>query len=401
MKEKNTRLLLFFVAFLLPLFASAHHSHSSLNSDDVRLYHGVVTRYSWRAPHIFFQADVAGDDGLVRNYTVEALNPSAMQALGWSKESFAVGDVITWEGPHDKDLDRPYAGVDWAETADGTRLLAGATDFRTAQRNIDAAIASTPVEPATALGSGSWVRIAADGGPHPFVRKPATDWPLTPEAQQAVKNFNEDDTPVNECVFGGPPRNIISLSNYSWSRPDNDTILIDRDMWDVPRVIYLGNAPPKGEPSSFGYSVGRFAGDELIVDTDNFVAETWGMYTGIDSTAQKKLHERYWLSEGGMRLNVEFTVEDPGVLTRPYSYTHQWKKVPDRELVKVPCTLESAWLYKTAGYTDQAGVDPAVAATPTADTATGSATTERGLTWWLIIGALIVLVAASRVFARR
>jgi hypothetical protein len=386
---------------MLPVFAGAHHSHSSLNSDDVRLYHGVITRYSWRAPHVFFQADVAGRDGVIRNYTVEALNPSAMQTLGWSKDTFAAGDVITWEGPHDRDLARPYAGVDWAEKADGTRLFAGATDFRDTQRSIAAATAQMPVEPATEVGSGSWVRIAADGGPHPFIREPATDWPLTPEAQLAVENFNEDDTPINECVFGGPPRSIISLSNFSWSRPDADTILIDRDMWDAPRVIHLDNAPPKGEPSSFGYSLGRFEGEALIVDSDHFAAEAWGMYTGIDSTGQKKLHERYWLTEGGMRLNVEFTVEDPGVLTRPYTYTHQWKKVPDRELVKVPCTLESAWLYKTAGYTDEAGVDPDAVEPAARDSVLDDTTTGRGLTWWLLIGVLIVLAAASRIFAKR
>ena len=37
--------------------ALAHHSHASLNKDDVRLYKGRVTKYSWTMPHVFLQID--------------------------------------------------------------------------------------------------------------------------------------------------------------------------------------------------------------------------------------------------------------------------------------------------------------------------------------------------------
>jgi len=383
------------VAIAIPQTSLAHHSHASLNIEDVRLYQGVVSKYSWRAPHVFLRVNVVTEDGSVKEYMVEALNPPAMKALGWSKETFKPGDLITWEGPHDKDPDRPYAGINWAETPGGDRLLAGATDFRKARQNIAASIANVPVEPVMAIGTGSWTRISADGSPHRPIRKPATDWPLTEAAEAAMQNWSEDENPMNNCVYAGPPRNIVSLSNFKWSRPDDDKIIIDRDMWDEVRVIHLSDAAPRGEPSSFGYSVGRFEGDELIVETDNFIDEPWGMYTGIDSTAQKKLTERYWLSDDGLRLNVRFTVQDPGVLTAPYTYTHQWKRVPDRDLVKAPCSLESAWLYKTAGYSDRS-------ASPTADRQQMPDTTEETWTssvvvrWLSLLALLIVVVAVIR-----
>ena len=182
---------------------------------------------------------------------------------------------------------------------------------------------------------------------------------MTEEAAARVANWSEDDNPINNCVYGGPPRSILSLSNFQWSRPDEHTIVIDRDMWVKPRIIHLDHEAPRGEPSGYGHSIGWFEEDGLHVYTDNFIDETWGMYTGIDSTAQKTLEERYWLSDGGMRLNVEFTVEDPGVLTA----THQWKRVPDRELIKAECSVEVAWLYKTAGYANGvASIDEVAAA---------------------------------------
>ena len=328
--------------------AFGHHSHASLNNKDVRLFQGVVTRYSWRAPHVYVMANVQSESGEVREYKIEILNPPAMQALGWSKDTFKPGDRIIWEGAHDKNTNRAYAGMNWVEKEDGTRLVATAGDYRNVQRAMNARLALEQVEPVTEIGSGSWVRIAADGSMHPPIRRPAKNWPLTPAAATRVANFSEDDNPMNNCHIGGPPRAIISLMTFKWSRPDENTILIDRDMWPQPRTVHLDSSAPSGEPSYFGHSVGRFEGDELIIETDNFLDEPWGMYTGIDSTAQKRLVERYWLSEGGKRLNVEFTVTDPGVLTAPYTYRHQWKRVPDRELVKAECSLENAWLYKTS-----------------------------------------------------
>ncbi len=397
----RSKLQLALVLLVLLPFARglAHHSHASLNDDDVRVFKGVVTRYSWRAPHVYIQARVVMDDGSVREYKVEALNPPAMSNLGWSKDSLKAGDVIVWEGAQDQDPDRAYAGINWADLPDGTRLYAGATDYRKSQQAQNARLEAVAVEPVSEIGSGSWVRIAADGGTHPPIRKPAGDWPLTPAYVEKVANWSEDDNPINNCVYGGPPRSIVSLSNFMWTRPDEHTILIDRDMWPEPRVIHLNADAPRAEPSSNGHSVGRFVGDELIVESDNFLAETWGLYTGIDSSAEKKLVERYWLSEGGMRLNVEFTVTDPVVLTRPYTYTHQWKRVPDRPLTKVPCSLEIAWLYKTADYGVEAeGVTEEIMQSILDEVASEAAAADTGKQsgkslLWLLLAAVAIAVS--------
>jgi hypothetical protein len=353
----------------------AHHSHASLNPDDVRLFQGIVTRYSWRAPHVYIRANVFKADGGVQEYLIEALNPPAMSALGWSRDSFKEGDLITWEGPHDLDVERGYAGMSWADTPDGTRLFAGASDYRQAQKAQSERLAQVEIFPVLEIGSGNWARVSADGSPFPPIRAPRGDWPLTEAAAARTATWSEDDNPINNCVYGGPPRSIFSLSNFQWTRPDDKTLVIDRDMWTQARVIHLDASAPSGAPSGYGHSVGRFTGDELVIESDNFIDEGWGMFTGIDSTAQKKLKERYWLSHEGLRLNVELTVEDPGTLTEPFTTTHQWKRVPDRPLIKAECSVETALLYKTAGYSavaddenaSLAGAEPGAMADSTLD----------------------------------
>lgn len=64
------------ICFALP--ANENHSHACLNPDDVRLYGGVVTRYSWTMPHVFLKIDAPGESGKVFEYTVELL-PYPMQ----------------------------------------------------------------------------------------------------------------------------------------------------------------------------------------------------------------------------------------------------------------------------------------------------------------------------------
>ncbi len=87
-----------------------------------------------------------------------------------------------------------------------------------------------------------------------------------------------------------------------------------------------------------------------MVETTNFTADRWGTHTGVDSSEQKKLIERYSLSNGGLSLDVEITVEDPVYLAEPVTFDYHLSKLPDRELIEVPCTSESALLFLEGGY---------------------------------------------------
>jgi hypothetical protein len=330
--------------------AEAHHSHASIDPNKPVEMSGFVKEYQWRAPHVYFVITSQTDSGEMVDYSIEALNPPAMAALGWGPETLKAGEAVTWAGHHDRDPDRPYASMDWLDRADGTRLYSSIAMSR--QRGEGAQLDTTGVPPATEIGEGLWHRISADGSPFPPQRLPPADWPLTEIGQARVAAFSEDDNPIAKCIEGGPPRLITSLLGFQWTRPDENTILIDRDLLSAPRVIHLDPSAPRGEPSSAGHSIGRFEGDVLVIETDNFVAETWGLAIGIDSSDQKSIVERYSLSPDGKRLNVEVTVTDPVMLTQPHTFTHQWVKIRDRPLIKAPCSLENAQAYLTAGYED-------------------------------------------------
>jgi len=326
--------LMLFAALAFPVTGLAHHSHASLNMDDVRTYKGIVTKYGWRMPHVFLKVEGPDENGKIVEYTIEMEHPPAMVAKGWSKTTWKPGDRIVWRGAHDKDLNRHYTGLEWAETGDGTRI-----------GNTEEAVAE--IVPSTDF-TGLWKR-ADPGGFKPHY-KPPVGWPLTKVGQAQVDNFNEDQNPMVACGNPGPPKSMLLPYPISFTRPDKDTLVIERELMDELRIVHFNRDAPVGPPSKMGHSIGYFDGDTLVVETGNFIADDWGIHTGISSSDQKQLVERFTLTNGGLNLQAEITVTDPVYLAEPVTFSHYWRKLADREVIQAPCTMEAARLYLEAGY---------------------------------------------------
>lgn len=329
---------------LLALHASValgHHSHASLDPADVRVLTGVVTRYSWSMPHVYLKVEAPDPAGEVVEYSIEMLHPGAMAALGWDKDTFMPGDRITWEGEHDRNKARAYSSLEWAER-DGVRV--GRSEGDSEQQ----------ITPSTDF-TGMWNR-----GPNQPTYFPPTGWPLTDKGQALVAAFSEDQNPVLECYDPGPPKSMTLPYAHRLRYQDASTLLIERDLMDEVRVVHMDRSvpprvPPRvppGPPSRMGHSIGWFENGDLIVETTAFTADRWGTHTGIDSSDQKKMRERFRLVDGGMGIEIEITVTDPVYLLEPTTFTHRWIKVADRELIRAPCTMESAKLWIEAGYNE-------------------------------------------------
>ena len=332
-KPINFRIMM--LSWLLIVFspmAGAHHSHASLDRNNIQLHKGVVTKYSWKMPHVFLSVNAPNNEGEVVEYFIELLHPPGMKEKGWTRDSFKPGDIITWEGPADKNPNRYYSGLHWAEKSDGTTLTMDGSN-------------TAPIEPSTDF-TGLWVRDSARFG---FTYRPLNDWPYTDFARVQVDNFSEAQNPQLDCLDPGPPKSTTLPYPIKIERPDSETILLDYEGADHTRVISLNSDVPSVAPSKLGQSRGWFEGGVLVVETDNFVADRWGSYTGVDSSEQKHLLERFSLINNGMGLRVKMTLTDPVMLKAPVSIDYYMKKLAHRELVKVECTVENSRLYINAG----------------------------------------------------
>jgi hypothetical protein len=86
------------------------------------------------------------------------------------------------------------------------------------------------------------------------------------------------------------------------------------------RQIHLDGRPLPDEPQpSFnGYSVGKWEGDTLVVETRGFKDGLWLDANGDPLTDSARVIERYRRVNFGT-MQIELTVDDPKAYSRPWS----------------------------------------------------------------------------------
>jgi hypothetical protein len=113
------------------------------------------------------------------------------------------------------------------------------------------------------------------------------------------------------------------------------------------RHIYLDgrDLPPQGEPQPwwYGYSVGHWDGDDLVVETNNLRGadedspyDGWLDVNGSPYTREAKITERFRRPTFG-HLQIDFTIDDPKAYTRPWTVRIDQRLLPDQELIEFVC----------------------------------------------------------------
>lgn len=89
-------------------------------------------------------------------------------------------------------------------------------------------------------------------------------------------------------------------------------------------------------PSWMGYSVGRWEGDTLVVESFGFNDRTWLDHDGHPHTEALRMTERYRRRDVG-NLDIEVTFSDPGVYARPITAAVRAELAADTEILEWVC----------------------------------------------------------------
>ena len=198
--------------------------------------------------------------------------------------------------------------------------------------------------------TGLWTMYRSGNGP-PSVGAGAQP-SLKQEAQAKVARYQKaisgtNYSPGAYCVGTGMPGSMLGSGGYPMEimqRPEQ--INITYEAHGEMRRVYLGDrvANPRDVfPERNGYSVGRWEGDTLVVETDHLVEQVDQRYP---HSAQARISERYRLTteEGGKKVIVAtLMMVDPVYLTEPFTTEKKWQQVPNGRLMNYECT-EPAWL---------------------------------------------------------
>ena len=105
------------------------------------------------------------------------------------------------------------------------------------------------------------------------------------------------------------------------------------------REIFLDGRPlpgPDAQPLWNGYSVGRWDGDALVVETTKFRDGGWLDMSGNPLTDAGRVTERIRRPAYG-RMEIDILIEDRKAYERPFKVRRNQRLVPDQELIEFVC----------------------------------------------------------------
>ena len=97
--------------------------------------------------------------------------------------------------------------------------------------------------------------------------------------------------------------------------------------------------PTDPNPTWLGYSVGRWEGDTLVVTTAGFNDKGWLDSAGHPQTESLHVTERLRRRDFG-HMDLEMTIDDPKVFTRPFTVKRERLLAPDTDLLEDVCENE-------------------------------------------------------------
>lgn len=113
-------------------------------------------------------------------------------------------------------------------------------------------------------------------------------------------------------------------------------------MWEANgglRQVFMDGRPlPDNDPQPwfYGYSIGHWDGDTLVVETTGFRDDVWLDVNGSPLTSNGKITERFTrVSYGKMQIDV--TIEDPSAYSEPFTVRVEHGVMLDTELIEFVC----------------------------------------------------------------
>ena len=263
-----------------------------------------------------------------QQWTFEGHSIPGLVRNGWSKDTVQVGQQVVVVANPNKEDGVLFALLDHVTRPDGARYYSFRRASGASRQRPD------EVAPSTDFG-GTWrlIRslrsnlVGGFGAP--------TDWPLTDRARAAAASYSMHDDPSLRCEDRGLPRMLQWPYAQHWRWQDNQ-LLVVREHSLENRVVHahVPSLPQAGKGGVSRYTMTDRG--ELVIVTEHFVATEWGNTRGVDSSHRKRLTERYTLADGGLVLELSYTIEDPEYLTEPVTRTARYAKVADYEFAEEP-----------------------------------------------------------------
>ena len=152
---------------------------------------------------------------------------------------------------------------------------------------------------------------------------------------------------LSHCLpHGMPTWMLISHNAFEWlTTPGRVTMLGEVDGNRMRRIYTDGRTRPEDPDLTLhGYSIGRWEGDVLVVDTTAIAPQAYiapSEAVGVPNNGDMHIVERLYLAKPNV-LHDDLEITAPKVLTSPWKTTRIFRRYPDRhyEIIEGECEQE-------------------------------------------------------------
>jgi hypothetical protein len=167
------------------------------------------------------------------------------------------------------------------------------------------------------------------------------------QVKENIRNLHKDD-PMVACLPPGVPRVNLGGSRAMphpfkvVQTPSLVVLLYETSTNQTFRQVFLDGRPlPKDpQPTWLGYSVGRWEGDTLVVETTGFNGRAWiDTSSGHPQTEAARVTERFTRKDFG-HMVIEITIDDPKAYLKPWTAKVPINLLADSDLIETFCENE-------------------------------------------------------------
>jgi hypothetical protein len=164
--------------------------------------------------------------------------------------------------------------------------------------------------------------------------------PWAEKVYQERQRNNSKDWPNGHCI----PSSVADSDGHITPRKiiqQPGLIVLLFEAYHFYRQIFTDGRPfPEDpEPAWFGYSVGKWESDTLVVDNVGFKEGVWLDAAGHPHSDALHIIERFRRPDFG-HMEVQVTIDDPKAYKKPWTARIAWDLMPDTDLLDWVCENE-------------------------------------------------------------
>lgn len=170
--------------------------------------------------------------------------------------------------------------------------------------------------------------------------KPGDSVPFTPEGkalfQQRQATQSKDD-PSARCLPTGLPVRALLRTPFKLVQTPALTVILYESGTRFRQILTDGRPLPDVDwPAWQGFSIGRWEADTFVVRSAGFNGKAWLDQAGYPESDALTITERFRRRDFG-HMDMEMTIDDPKMYTRPWSIVSEFILQADTELLEFIC----------------------------------------------------------------